>query len=382
VLSAVSRGMYGSMYILRRQSLVELLLLIAGIGAHPRVALGQLPAAQGAPKAASDAQVAALVKQASARIAQGQLALAEMLLERARSLAPHNELVLKSLAKLQSRLGELPAAVDIFRQIVAAEPASPDAHLNLAIALADSGDQKEALEQATAAEELDPRLAAPHLNRARILDDLHRPEEAKPEFETACHLAPTNGDCYFYWALLEREEGDYARESSLLERVVSLQPHNDKAYYLLGRSYAYQSLPEKAVQAWRKALALNPNYKEAAYSLARAMRKSNPAAARIYEQRFNAIRENGDRVEQVKLLGNQAVAAMSREDWPGAIVIFRQALTLCGGCEVEADLHKDMGLALCHAGEIEEGTKELHIALSLDSGNLDVVKALQIVEPR
>jgi tetratricopeptide (TPR) repeat protein len=136
------------------------------------------------------------------------------------------------------------------------------------------------------------------------------------------------------------------------------------------------------VQAWRKALALNPNYKEAAYSLARALRKSNPAEARIYEQRFNAIRENGDRVEQVKLLGNQAVAAMSREDWPGAIVIFRQALTLCGGCEAEADLHKDMGLALCHSGQIKEGTKELHIALSLDPGNLDVVKALQIVEPR
>ena len=98
----------------------------------------------------------------------------------ARLLAPHNDLVLKSLAKLQARLGELPAAVDNFRQIVAAEPASPDAHLNLAIALADSGDQKEVLEQATAAEELDPRLAGPHLNRARILDDLHRPEEAKP----------------------------------------------------------------------------------------------------------------------------------------------------------------------------------------------------------
>ena len=130
---------------LRRQSLVELLLLIAGIGAHPRLALGQLPAAQGAPKAASDAQVAALVKQASARMAQGQLALAETLLEHARSLAPHNELVLKSLAKLQARLGELPAAVYIFRQIVAVEPASPDAHLNLAIALADSGGQKEAL---------------------------------------------------------------------------------------------------------------------------------------------------------------------------------------------------------------------------------------------
>jgi hypothetical protein len=76
-----------SMYLLRRQSLVELLLLIAGIGGHPRVALGQPPASQEAAQAASDAQVAALVKQASARMGQGQLALAETLLERARSLA-------------------------------------------------------------------------------------------------------------------------------------------------------------------------------------------------------------------------------------------------------------------------------------------------------
>ena len=83
------------MYLLRRQSLVELLLLIAGIGGHPRVALGQPPASQEAAQAASDAQVAALVKQASARMAQGQLALAETLLERGvfREVVPSGECV-------------------------------------------------------------------------------------------------------------------------------------------------------------------------------------------------------------------------------------------------------------------------------------------------
>ena len=173
--------------------MVELFLLITGIGGHPRVALGQPPASQEAAQAASDAQVAALVKQASARMGQGQLALAETLLERARSLAPHNDLVLKSLAKLQARLGELPAAVDNFRQIVAAEPASPDAHLNLAIALADSGDQKEALEQATAAEELDPASGATPESRPYSRRP-SSPGGSETEFETACHLAPTNGD--------------------------------------------------------------------------------------------------------------------------------------------------------------------------------------------
>ena len=156
------------------------------------MALGQPPASQEAAQAASDAQVAALVKQASARMAQGQLALAETLLERARSLAPHNDLVLKSLAKLQARLGELPTAVDIFRQIVAAEPASADAHLNLAIALADR-DQKEALEQATAAEELDPASGATPESRPYSRRP-SSPGGSETEFETACHLAPTNGD--------------------------------------------------------------------------------------------------------------------------------------------------------------------------------------------
>jgi predicted Zn-dependent protease len=166
---------------------VELFLLITRIGGHPRVALGQPPASQGAAKAASDAQVAALVNQASARMAQGQLALAETLLERARSLAPHNDLVLKSLAKLQARLGELPTAVDIFREIVAAEPASADAHLKLAIALADSG------EQATAAEELDPASGATPESRPYSRRP-SSPGGSETEFETACHLAPTNGD--------------------------------------------------------------------------------------------------------------------------------------------------------------------------------------------
>jgi tetratricopeptide (TPR) repeat protein len=314
--------------------------------------------------------------------AQGQFAKAEVILERAHTLAPKNADVLTALAKTKARLGEREAATDLFRRVTAMLPNSPNAHLYLAIANADQGNFNGALVEVTKALELAPDSGLAHLNRARILSDLNRRPEAEAEFKTACKLLPSNSECFFYWALLERQMGNFAKETSLLRTVVKLQPGNDEAWVLLGKSLNYQSEQAEAIVCWKKALAINPNSQEARYSLSRALRATDPAESRTLDKQFFSSQQKANLLEQVKGLGNQAYVAINHQKWPLAISTLRHAIDLCGDCEVSANLHKDLGLALCQSGNLNEGRQELEVALRQNPNDPDILKALAVLSSK
>lgn len=145
--------------------------------------------------ASANGQAAELLTQGLDMAEHGQLAQAEVELEKARAAAPGDVEVLTALAKVKGRIGELPDAIVIFRQVIAIVPRSTKAHLNLAIALADKFDLLGALDEASRAIELSPESAPARLNRARILADLHRSDEARVEFASASRIDPSNPDC-------------------------------------------------------------------------------------------------------------------------------------------------------------------------------------------
>ena len=321
-----------------------------------------------------------LLQQGTALAAKGQLAQAEIVLEQAHRSAPHDQEVLITLGKVKARMGETDAAVSLFRQAEADHPRVADLHVDLAVALADAHRLPEALSEATRAIELSPRLASAHLNRARILDDLHRVAEAETEFADAAKLAPANADCLYYWALLEREQSNYARESSLLQKLVELQPRDDQAWLLLGDSLSYQSRQAEAIASWREALRINPQSSQAAYKLSRALRASNPEEAKKLESDFAKLQSQAATLDQVKKLGNEAYLSMQAQNWPAAIPVLRQAISLCANCEVSGQLHKNLGLALCHNGQLRDGRQELQDALQLDPADPDIVKALHVID--
>lgn len=313
---------------------------------------------------------------------RGRLAQAELKLEQASALTPDDIEVLTALAKVKARIRELPAAIVIFRQVIAAVPNSAEAHLNLAIALSDNSDLSGALDEATRSAELAPELASAHLNRARILADLGRLDEARTEFGTASHLAPANPDSFYYWALVERDSGDLGKETELLSDVVRLQPRNEKALRLLAGCLFSQGRRQESISVWRRLLKTNPNSREAAYGISRALRDTDPQESTRMLQRFLALKQRDDHLDQVKSLGNQAYAAMNKGQWSEAISCLREAINQCGNCEVLADLHKDLGLALCHSGNLAEGKKELQIALHLNPSDRDTLQALNAISGR
>jgi tetratricopeptide (TPR) repeat protein len=357
-------------------STVSLVLLSLWLGAC------LLPAAAGQSRPANhrsaSSPVDQLMKEGEDLAAQGRFAEAEVPLKQAAELAPENYALLTLLGKIEGRIGKHAEAIALFRRVVSGQPKTADAHVNLAIALADAGDLEEALKETSTAVLLSPKLVAAHFNRARVLADLHRPDEAEKEFATAHQLAPDDPDCLFYWALLEKDRGNLEKQTSLFQQLVTLQPDNLNALLLLAQSLQRESKHTETIAVLHRILQLKPNSENALYMLSMELRRTEPEESKKLQQEFETQKRKEAALTQVKALGNEAYVAANKQDWPEAIRLLKKALESCEDCELAAALHKNLGLALCNNGNLDECKQELQEALKLNPNDADIVKALNV----
>ena len=308
-----------------------------------------------------------------------RLAEAELVLDRAEKLAPSDPVILTLDAKVKGRLGEYSSAVALLKRVIQLTPESAQAHVDLAIALADSGDLNGALAETATAISIAPGLAIAHLNRARILDDLKQDREAGDEFALAARLSPGNPDCYFYWSFAEQAQGNFDKEAELLQKVVKLEPGNVKAHIRLANSLLDQNRTAEAVAELRIALSIDPNSAQAVYKLSRALRTTNPEESGRLRAQFDRLKAQNSIVDQAKELANGGFHAFTVQDYRESVRLFSEALETCGDCEIESTLHRNLGLTLCRDGQIERGAEELRKALALNPEDRDAAKALEAI---
>ena len=199
-------------------------------------------------------------------------------LEAAPRAEPGNAKALTALGMVQGRTRE-PEAVDTFRKVVSLDPHSPDAHLNLGIALADQQRSEDALAEFAEAVKLAPGQAAPHYNKGRVLGDLRRYEEALPELQQACKLDASIPDAWFRLGIAERETQHYQEAVEAFRVSLKISPRQPDASYLLGQAYQTLGKSSEAINAWKSALDLDSNHAQALYSLSRALCQNEPRKA-------------------------------------------------------------------------------------------------------
>jgi tetratricopeptide (TPR) repeat protein len=323
-----------------------------------------------------------LLDQGRKLLEAGKLAEAELVLDRAEKLAPSDSVILTLDAKVKGRLGEYASAVALLKRVILLIPQSAQAHVDLAIALADSGDLKSALVETATAISIAPALAIAHLNRARILSDMNQDGQARDEFALAARLDPGNPDCYFYWSFGERAQGNFTKETELLRKVVKLQPGNLKAHIKLADSLLDQNRTAEAVAELRIALAIDPDSGQVIYKLSRALRTTDPEESKRLRAQFDRLKAQNSVVDQAKALANEAFHAFTVQDWRESVRLFTEAVETCGDCEIESTLHRDLGLTLCRDGQIERGAEELRKALALNPEDRDAAKALEMIRAR
>lgn len=310
---------------------------------------------------------------------QGKIAGAEQELDKAAALAPHDANTLSTIGKAKEQMGKTSEAIVLLRKVVELRPDLAAAHLDLALALADSYDLPGALVETSEAVRLAPQSGVAHFYRGRVLFDLGRITEAQPEFETALKFVPQMPEPRYFLALVDKQAGNLPAAAGLLEETVRLQPRNVMAWYLLGQCYEQQSDTEKAVTAWRQAIALDPNFSQALFGLARALRSSDRAESDTFMARYVEIQKQRRILDRIGTLANNGVVAASAHDWSQATSQLKAAIAECGDCVVRADLHKKLGLIDCQAGNLDEGEKELVAAKVLKPADPEIQRALQLI---
>jgi tetratricopeptide (TPR) repeat protein len=360
---------------LRRGSKDDCFRAFALMAACSVLNLGSITA-NAAPRAQTSGD---LLEQGQKLLEAGKLAEAELVLDRAEKLAPSDAAILTLDARVKGRLGESSNAVALLRRAIQLTPGVAQAHVDLAIALADSGGLDAALAETTIAISLAPGLAIAHLNRARIFSDLKLDQKAEDEFVAAAELDPRNPDCYYYWSFAERAQGNFTKEAELLRKVVKLEPRNVMAHLRLASNLLDQNRTAEAVAELRIALAIDPSSAQATYSLSRALHNTDPEESKRLRAQFDRLKAQNAVVNQAKALANEAFHAFTVQDLRESARLFGEALETCGDCEIESTLHRDLGLTLCRDGQIGRGAEELRKALALNPEDRDAAKALDAI---
>lgn len=160
---------------------------------------------------------------------------------------------------------------------------------------------------------------------------------------------------------------------------MDLEPRNQKALLMLSDSLLDQGRDAEAVAALHNALRIDPSSLQATYMLSRALQESDPAESKRLHEQFDRPKQQSAVVDQDKALANEGYQAFTGQDWRKSVLLFREAIEACGDCEVESTLHRNLGLAMCRDGDVDQGVVELMKALALNPEDRDAATALALI---
>lgn len=157
-----------------------------------------------------------------------------------------------NLATVLAEKKDFREALSEYLTAIRLEPDSATAHYNLACFLASYGPDMAAAQYREAIR-LDPDHPDAHLNLGLTLADQDEPAEAAQEMEAAIALDPTDPFPRHELASLQMEEGDFRAAISQLKEVVRLDPKCFEAHLDLGICYAQKGFFAEAERAYERA---------------------------------------------------------------------------------------------------------------------------------
>jgi serine/threonine protein kinase/Flp pilus assembly protein TadD len=154
---------------------------------------------------------------------------------------------------------KLEEAIGYCRIMVALRPQSAETHMNLGLALAENGQQEEALASFQEAGRLRPDYSFAHYFRGVELMKQDLFDEAIACFRLAIHLKPEFFVFHMYLgiALAKNDQLDEAIASH--QEAIRLRPNEAVCHFRLGNARRMNGDLDGAIACWRQALQLNKN---------------------------------------------------------------------------------------------------------------------------
>src|SRR5262249_14315573 len=194
-------------------------------------------------------------------------------LQKALQLKPKDYDVAYTLTLAHLKRGQMQAAKNIFDGMIAQLGNRPQLRILIGRAYRQTGFLQEAIDEFKKAVALDPTFPRVHyyLGLTYLLKDgASRVSDAEAEFklEVAAHPDEFFGNYYLGIVSTIERKWDDAVESLL--KAVRLEPNNPDPYFYLGQAYQGLQQHDKAIEMFKKSIALNPDLKHNDYQVTNA----------------------------------------------------------------------------------------------------------------
>jgi tetratricopeptide (TPR) repeat protein len=268
-----------------------------------------------------------------------------MTVSRAAGPEPGEAEMLSNRGAVLAREGRYEEAAQAFRRAIRLAPDFAVAYFNLGLAERMLGDQESARRTLETAVRIRPDYSAAWLQLGRTLLTLERVDEGLQAFQVALGLTPRDPEALYWLGVASWRMRAWSSAATYWESLLQQHPDHGsvpkvwedlpRAYYNLAASI-HNTRPDEAATAYREALRLRPDYRDARIGLARVA---------LGEERWTEAAEAYRRLltsdpEDAAALRGLAVALASQDSLAASSNLYRTALNLDAG-----DLQARYGLA-------------------------------------
>ncbi|MES2991031.1 MAG: tetratricopeptide repeat protein [Pseudomonadota bacterium] len=167
--------------------------------------------------------------------------------------------------------GKLDAAIEQYRLATHTQPSSAEAHLNLGFALIERGQSVQAAPSLERAVDLAPSSHDARYVYGKLLLDDRQVLAAIRQLERAVELDPTFVVAYRDLAKALHDAGDHERALTVLAAGIDVDARSADLHFYMGNVLLQLTQLTRAVECYRRALALAPNYGAVYANLAQAL---------------------------------------------------------------------------------------------------------------
>lgn len=181
---------------------------------------------------------------------------------------PANFQAWSSRASACAKLQRWKEAVAAYREAIRINPESFSCYYNMAIALEESSEHEAATEAYKTAIRLNPDFTDAYNNLGIALSSLGRREEALEVYTEAIRRKPAEFSLYFNMGMCLFEEGKYTQAAAAYRNALDIKPDELEIYYYLGAALTELRNYNDAIEAYKSALEIKPSDGELYYHLA------------------------------------------------------------------------------------------------------------------
>jgi Flp pilus assembly protein TadD len=168
-----------------------------------------------------------------------------------------------AIAVKYHQAGNLQAAEQTYREILALDPNHADALHLLGVVAFQSGDLDRAVQCISAAIQLNGTVAKFHSNLGNVFQAQRKLDEAVQSFRRALELDPQFAEAYLNLGSAFETQGRLDEAVEAYRQTLNLKPHQPEAFTNLGLALLAQGNIDAAAASFDSALQQNPNYADA-----------------------------------------------------------------------------------------------------------------------